>query len=178
MKREDLINTKWDVRDWTEKMKARWQEKMFEYNFRWGACKIISHLNADFYYVYTCDLSRGGDQTHFQEHKHKDKVYRDLFPEEECELVYGDNCVVSGEESEFIYLCKDPRKGYPNVCVAQRKSDSKLLYLTINALKKALTQEEKDSIVKSKLEKVLLEKDAITVAEKLFNKGITEEDLL
>lgn len=53
--KEDLYNTKWDASQWTQDMKIKWQEKMFEFGFSWygdpSGFKVES-LQKECYYIY------------------------------------------------------------------------------------------------------------------------------
>jgi transposase len=175
------VNTKWDASNWSREMKIKWHNKMFEYGFSWEGSKNISCLDYDFYLV--SDFGVKGifdDRVRFNCNRCFKQEYTDLFEAKQIELTYGDECYINNGKykgKDCIWLCKDPREKKGGQRVVMDKSTGDIYKVFAVQIEKALTQEEKDSIVKSKLEKVLLEMDAVTIAEKLFHKGITEEDL-
>jgi hypothetical protein len=81
VKKEDLINTKWDAREWTKEQKAKWQKRMFELGFSWGCGSArTKYLRSDFYYIGNTGLSYGGGYTFFNDRNVKQMTYEDAFP--------------------------------------------------------------------------------------------------
>lgn len=79
-------NTKWDVRDWTDEMKTKFQERMFDEGYCWGrfGCnKTVSFLDAGSYFLREevllwMDMNASN---YFLEHESTEKTYEDVFPE-------------------------------------------------------------------------------------------------
>jgi hypothetical protein len=84
MKKEDLVNTKWDVSNWTTEQKIKWQESVFELGFRWPIGEMsIQILNADYHYIDTKNITSSTDHDFFEQHRYIQRYYADLFPENE-----------------------------------------------------------------------------------------------
>lgn len=83
MNKEDFLNTKWDARDWTEDMKRRWQEKMFELGFCWiGGSRGVMHTDCAFFFIYEdAEITHSSDLDHFRYHAHQECAYSFAFPE-------------------------------------------------------------------------------------------------
>lgn len=82
--RDSLTNTKWDTSEWTEEMKIKWQEKMFEFRFTWQHSNVVDYLEKPFYYLQSGhEMSHGRERGWFTEHQHENKLYTDVFPDEE-----------------------------------------------------------------------------------------------
>ena len=84
LKRENLLATEWDVRDWSEEQKRWWQEKSFKLGFSWpsGSTKV-RHLGAEVFQLwddmdmtYSGKFSRDKDFT--------EKQFSDMFPDHEA----------------------------------------------------------------------------------------------
>ncbi len=87
LKREDLINTKWDVRDWSEEQKTLWQEKCFELGFSWWCVpEAVSNQDATHYWLeQDLDILYISDSDHdyFLRDEAVQKQFSDMFPEYE-----------------------------------------------------------------------------------------------
>lgn len=87
MIKKDLINTKWDAREWTEDMKRKWQEKMFEIGFLWRSDREeVLHLSDGFYFLSDRGSLTASDITGlFLNSGNREKKYSDAFPETQTE---------------------------------------------------------------------------------------------
>ncbi|AUR91598.1 hypothetical protein NVP1161O_156 [Vibrio phage 1.161.O._10N.261.48.C5] len=88
LKREDLINTKWDVRDWSEEQKVLWQQKCFKLSLAWGGSSItVDHLTATHYFIGQLGLTYINDNDHeyfLRKSSHQEKQFTDMFPNYEA----------------------------------------------------------------------------------------------
>ncbi|AUR89206.1 hypothetical protein NVP1121O_178 [Vibrio phage 1.121.O._10N.286.46.C4] len=89
--REDLINTKYDVREWSEDMKSKFQEECFRLGYGWRCDgKKVGKLAAVSYYLYPdAEITSIADceeyyspisYRYFANHHHEEKFYEDMFP--------------------------------------------------------------------------------------------------
>lgn len=83
MSNEEFLNTKWDARNWSEDMKHKWQEKMFDLGFYWGGgSRQIKDDGEFYYYVYENQaVTRDSKVGYFDEHPHAECAYSFAFPE-------------------------------------------------------------------------------------------------
>lgn len=83
MKKEDFLNTKWDARGWSENMKRKWQERMFEIGFFWsGGSRLIQDDGDFYYYVYENQaVTHNSKAGYFEGHPHEEMLYSEAFPE-------------------------------------------------------------------------------------------------
>lgn len=93
MKKEDLINTKWDARDWTEDMKEKWFHLMFSHGFLFAGKTHFSpsSFHAGFYFICHEGLIRvggRGDRVPFEESKNKNTFFHQVFDEEGKQLAF------------------------------------------------------------------------------------------
>lgn len=86
MKKEDFYNTKWNVGDWTEDQKVRWQQACFGMGFHWCGENRIQCLNASCYFLYNTEETITQLLTYhpikFIKHTNEEKHFHDMFPEE------------------------------------------------------------------------------------------------
>ncbi|CAM0054715.1 hypothetical protein VPH184E373B_0187 [Vibrio phage 184E37-3b] len=92
LKREDLINIKWDVRDWSEEQRTLWQQECFKLGMSWFCSSVaeIDHLDAEdyaFYYIEPTGILMHDDhdcETEFTELNFTEKQLSDMFPDYEA----------------------------------------------------------------------------------------------
>lgn len=92
LKREDFINTKWDVSGWTEEMKIRWQKKMFDLGFEWhffgNGSSEIKNLHKSYYFIENRgSIFPGETKDFYHEFSAATAYYEDVFPEEDPQKV-------------------------------------------------------------------------------------------
>lgn len=93
LKLEGLINTKWDARNWTQEMKIRWQEKMFELGIKWyDVYRVntkIQELRRDYYFIDTKGLLYYGEnrQSFDSCPELTTAYYEDIFPQDKVQRV-------------------------------------------------------------------------------------------
>lgn len=83
MIKQDLINTKWDARDWSVEMKRKWQERMSEIGFYWLNTEVRLALD-EFDYCYIHDnfqITKGKRLDTFEHHPHQECAYSLVSPE-------------------------------------------------------------------------------------------------
>lgn len=84
MNKQDLINTKWDARDWSDEMKRKWEARVSELGFFWlVGLVMVNTSDIDFYFLHAdghITLSDSGCADKFFEHSHIQCAYSVLFP--------------------------------------------------------------------------------------------------
>lgn len=79
--------TYWDVSNWTDEMKTQFQKKCFELGYKWfGHQEIVSELDAGRYYLNKPYITWAGGQYESRSHR-TEKLWEDMFPEEEAQPV-------------------------------------------------------------------------------------------
>lgn len=87
LKREDLLLTKWDVRDWSAEQKILWQQECFKLSLTWGGSITVDHLTATHYFIGQLGLTYIDDNDHeyfLRKSSHKEKQFTDMFPDYEA----------------------------------------------------------------------------------------------
>lgn len=116
LKREDLLNTKWDVSEWSLEMKTRWQHKLFELEIYWFSAPALKFkyrfLDASEYYI-----DQGGELQYSNSSQFyvgvgmKELFYTDIFREDSHE--YSSATTGSGVHAESGSV-NDTRKNIPD----------------------------------------------------------------
>ncbi|CAL9974313.1 hypothetical protein VPHF99_0191 [Vibrio phage F99] len=84
LKREDFIDTWFDVSKWTEKQKVKFQLKCFELGYRWiGHEERPQELDGARYFLIRSCITYSTTQYDSNEHK-VEKFYEDMFPDYEA----------------------------------------------------------------------------------------------
>jgi len=77
LKREDLLGTKWDAREWTRDMHDKWGNLLKEKGFN------QLPIDCPFYFVAEDEgVTHTANSLYFLDHLFTEKVYTDIFPEE------------------------------------------------------------------------------------------------
>ena len=92
LKREDLLETKWDVRDWSEEQRTLWQQECFQLGMKWYRESVakLEHLNTEdyaFYYIEPTAVLMQDDhgcEQEFTELGFTEKQFTDMFPNYEA----------------------------------------------------------------------------------------------
>ncbi|CAM0059271.1 hypothetical protein VPHK460_0211 [Vibrio phage K460] len=92
LKREDLLSSKWDVRDWSEEQRTWWQQECFKLGILWFCSSVaeLDHLDAEdcaFYYIEPTGILMQDDhdcETEFTELNFTEKQFSDMFPDYEA----------------------------------------------------------------------------------------------
>lgn len=95
MNKQDLTNTKWDARDWSEDMKEGWLHLMFGHGFLFAGQTPFSpsSFHAGFYFICHEGLIRvggRGDRVPFEESKNKSAFFHQVLDEEGRKLAPPD----------------------------------------------------------------------------------------
>ena len=92
LKREDLLSTKWDVRDWSEEQRTLWQQECFQLGMKWYRESVakLEHLDTEdyaFYYIEPTAVLMQDDhgcEQEFTELGFTEKQFTDMFPNYEA----------------------------------------------------------------------------------------------
>ncbi|CAM0057649.1 hypothetical protein VPHK406_0168 [Vibrio phage K406] len=92
LKREDLLSSKWDVRDWSEEQRTLWQQECFQLGIKWYRESVakLEHLDTEdyaFYYIEPTAVLMQDDhgcEQEFTELGFTEKQFTDMFPNYEA----------------------------------------------------------------------------------------------
>lgn len=139
MKREDFINTKWDVREWTEEQKIQWQEKCFELGFKWGGEGVyVENSDKNFYYLSTGILF-GDDLEFFNSDEDNIKTFEDMFPEEKLDPIQTIVEMVN-ERKQYIEDSEEGDRGFEGLVYIEPDFQDTLTYYVVE--KKSCSEDQ------------------------------------